>query len=108
MSLYIACFLTVVTETGFFCLCGYKSRDFLTVCVCANIATNLTLNLLLGRLDGAGVDVSFWVYPLELCVIFGEYLVYTLIEGRSKKLLGLTAAANGLSYCLGLFLFGHV
>jgi hypothetical protein len=108
MSLYIACFLTIVTETGFFCLCGYKDRDFVTVCACVNAATNLPLNLLLGRLDGAGADVSFWVYPLECLVILAEYWVYTLIEGRSKKLFGLTAAANVLSYGLGLFLFGHV
>jgi hypothetical protein len=108
MSLYIACFLTVVTETCFFALCGYKSRAFVTVCVCANIATNLALNLLLGYLKGVTVNITFWVYPLEACVIFAEYGVYALIEGRSKKLFGLTAASNALSYCLGLFLFGHV
>lgn len=108
MSLYIACFLTVVTETCFFALCGYKSRAFVTVCVCANIATNLALNLLLGYLKGNAVNITFLVYPLEVCVIFVEYAVYALIESRSKKLFGLTAAANAMSYCLGLFIFGHV
>ena len=48
------------------------------------------------------------VYPLEAAVVAAEYAVYAYACGRSKKLFWLTLAANVLSYCLGLILFGHV
>ena len=49
----LACLLTVVLEGAFLALCGYRDRFSLTVVVCANIITNLLLNLALWRFPGA-------------------------------------------------------
>lgn len=99
-----ACLITVVVETAFFVLVGYRDGWFLTLCACANAATNLTLNLLLGVI----INASFWVYPLELGVVAVEYVIYALYEGRSGKLFLLTLAANVLTYVAGILIFGHV
>ena len=104
MNLLWACLITVAVETAFFALVGYRDGWFLALCVCANAATNLTLNLLLGVI----ANTSFWVYPLEVCVVAVEYVIYALYEGRSKRLFLLTLAANVLTYLAGLFIFGHV
>lgn len=104
MTLFIACLMTVVTETAFFALVGYRELGFLGLCVCVNAATNLTLNLTLGAIT----NTSFWVYPLELGVLLAEYAAYALYGGRSKKLFLLTLSANALSYLIGILSFGHV
>ena len=108
MTLFIACFLTVVTETAFFYLLGRRGWAFTTVCVAVNAATNLSLNLLLGWMKAKGAEISLLVYPLELAVIFIEFGAYAALEGPSKKLFWQTAGANALRYGLGLVLFGHV
>ena len=104
MNLLWACLITVMVETAFFALVGYRDGWFIALCACANAATNLTLNLLLGLI----VNTSFWVYPLELGVVAVEYVIYALYEGRSGKLFFLTLAANVLTYIAGLLIFGHV
>ena len=71
-----------------------------------NIATNLALNLLLSCLPQG--ELYWLIYPLELAVVAIEYAVYAYACGGSKKLFLLTLAANVLSYCIGLALFGHV
>lgn len=107
MSLYIACALTVVIETAFLALCGYRSAAFITVCVCANTATNLSINLAVGPLSGV-VNITFFIYVLEAVAVAAEYGVYALLLGPSRRLFLLTAAANALSYGAGLLIYGHV
>ena len=108
MYLLIPCLLTVGIETLFFVLLGWRDRIFVTVCVCANILTNLSLNLLLLGAARLGLGLSWLVYVLEVLAVAAEFGLYSLIRGRSWKLLGLTLAANGLSYVAGLLLYGHV
>jgi hypothetical protein len=107
MSLWAACGLTVALETAFLAVCGLRTLPFLAVCVCANAATNLTLNLLLGPLS-AMVDITWFIYALEAAVVAAEYGAYAALLGPSKRLFLLTLAANTLSYCVGLLLCGHV
>lgn len=107
MTIWAACGLTVVIETAFLAVCGYRSWAFLVLCVCANAATNLTLNLLLGSLS-AVVDITWFVYVLEAAAVAAEYAAYAALLGRSGKLFALTLAANALSYCAGLIITGHV
>lgn len=108
MTLAAACALTVAAETGFFLLLGYRDRMFAAACVCANVATNLSLNLLLWRLTEAGAPAAVWIYPLESAAVLAEYAVYAALRGPSWKLFGLTAAANAISYGLGLVIYGPV
>ena len=108
MTLYLACLLTVVIETAFFLAAGYRDRYFVTACVSANVVTNLSLNLALWYLYGHGVNITLWVLQLELLAAAAEYAVYALIKGPSARLLGLTAAANAISYFIGIALFGGV
>ena len=97
----LACLLTVVLEGAFLTLCGYRDRFSLTVVVCANIITNLLLNLALWRFPGAYT----WILPLELCVVAAEYAIYAVAFGQSWKLFFLTLAANCISFGVGLLFF---
>lgn len=107
MNLWAACAMTVVIETAFLALTYRRSRAFLGLAVCVNAATNLTLNLVSKPLSEI-VDITWFVYVLEAIVVAVEYGVYTLVEGRSRRLFLLTLAANCLSYGAGIIVFGHV
>ena len=69
LHLFLACLLTVVIETLFFVGIGCRDRVFLLLCVLANAATNLSLNLILQLLYTWGVDLTVAVYPLEALVV---------------------------------------
>ena len=107
MTLWAACALTVLIETALFALVGYRDRLFLPLCVCVNVATNLTLNLITGPVSSV-VNITYFIYVLEAAVVCVEYLVYALVLGRSAKLFLLTLAANCLSYGIGVISFGHL
>ncbi|MBQ6116257.1 MAG: hypothetical protein IJL08_02910 [Oscillospiraceae bacterium] len=101
MRIFLACALTVLIETPFLALCGFRKRDEVIVIVCANVVTNLLLNLLLWRVPGLYGPA---VYGLECAVVAVEYGIYRLAFGPRRGLLLLTLAANALSYGLGLLL----
>ena len=102
-AILLACLLTVAIETPFLVLCGYRGRRAVGVIVCANVLTNLPLNLAfaLGLPYRPGV-----IAAAELAVVAIEYLIYAKAFGRSRKLLLLTLVANCLSFGLGLLIFG--
>lgn len=106
VELLWAALLTVAVETVFLAVTYRRDAAFLVLCAALNIATNLALNLLLSCLPQG--ELYWLIYPLELAVVAIEYAVYTYACGGSKKLFLLTLAANVLSYCIGLALFGHV
>ena len=99
----LACLLTVLIEGGFFALQGYRDRFSLTVIICANVITNLLLNLTIA-LAFHGTPGA-WIYPMELCVVAGETAVYFVAFGKGWKLFFLTLAANCISYGIGLLIF---
>lgn len=101
-TLLLACFLTVVIETGFLALCGYRGRDDLIIVACANVVTNLSLNLLLALCFPGGAGP--WLAFLEAVVVIAEYLIYARAFGASRRLFLLTLAANVLSFGIGLLL----
>lgn len=100
---------TVVAESIFFWCVGPRSRDVLVVCALINAITNLALNLTLWAMAGPlGIspEISYAVALfLELTVVAVEYLVYRVCcrePGDRRHLLVKTAAANGLSFGMGL------
>ena len=97
MSLYLACGLTMVIETAYFFLTGYRDRNFLIVCLAVNAATNLSMNLILKE---TGVQIGT-VIIAEVIVVAVEYVVYCLVSKPSKALLIHTAIANVLSFSIG-------
>ena len=99
--IFLACLLTVLIEGGFLALLGYRDRFSLIVIVCANVITNLLLNLALWRFPGAYV----WILPLEVCVAAAEYGIYAFAFGKTWKLFFLTLAANCISFGVGLLFF---
>ena len=101
--IFLACLLTVVLEGAFLLAVGYRDRFSLTVIVCANVVTNLLLNLLLWLCPG--LRALGIVLALEVCVVIVEYAIYAAAFGRSLKLFFLTLAANCISYGLGLLIF---
>ena len=101
--IFIACLLTVLIETPFLALCGYRDRYDIAVIVCANVITNLLLNLAIALVFRG--HPGGWIYPMEGAVIAAEFMIYSSAFGRSGKLFLLTLAANCLSYGIGLVIF---
>ncbi len=101
--IFLACLLTVLIAGGFFALLGYRDRFSLTVCICANVITNLLLNLAILRAFRG--DPGAWLYAMEAVVVAVEYAIYAHAFGRGWRLLLLTLAANVLSYGAGVLLF---
>ena len=100
--IYLCCLLTIALELLFFAFTPYRRRQyFLLLCIAANAATNLTLNLVL---RGRGTLPVILV--LEAAVVLIEYAIYAAAYGRSGKLLLLTFGANLLSFLSGVVLFG--
>ena len=98
-----ACGLTVLIETGFFLLLGWRDRDRIIVVVCANIASNLLLNLAFDTLiprSARSIAVG------EAAVVAAEYFVYTRLSGRSRALAMQTLLANALSFGAGVLIYG--
>ncbi len=103
MIILIACVLTLLIEVPFLFICGYRGRYELVVILCANVVTNLTLNLLLMVLPVQAHSLT--VYILEAIVVVSEYFIYSKAFYPSVKLFALTLAANCLSYSIGLLIF---
>ena len=101
MYLLFFCLVTVVIETGFFWMCGFDSRDEMTVTACTNVVTNLVLNLLLLPHVYRSVPL---LLTAELIVVAVEYGIFCVAFGRGWKLLLLTIAANALSFGFGLLI----
>ena len=101
--IFLACVLTVLIEGAFFTILGYRDRYALTVIVCANIVTNLLLNLTIYFAFSG--QPGPWIYGMEALVVLAEYAIYAVAFGRSRKLILLTLAANLLSYGAGLLIF---
>lgn len=100
--LYLACALTVLIETLIFVCLGYgKDRLFILLCIAANVATNLTINLVLSEFYNMAAILSG-----ELLVVLVEYVIYALALGSSGKLFLHTALANIVSFTIGVLLFG--
>lgn len=106
MSLIYACALTVLTETAFFLLLGYRRPMFAALCVFVNIATNLALNLTAAAISPHAFMPAA-IYALEGAAVAAEYGAYAMALGGSLRLLALTFAANALSYGIGALVFGH-
>lgn len=105
MSILFACALTILLETLYFALLGYRKHSFIPLCICVNAATNLSLNLLIWAAALRGFYTPWMVYALEVLIVAAEYLVYTALLGRGWKLFFLTLLANLLSYGVGLLVF---
>ncbi len=100
--MFAVCLITVAIEVPFLALFGYRSRDDLKITVCANVITNLLLNLII-QLVFHGAPGG-WILPMELAVIVAEFLVYSAAFGASLKLWALTMTANMISYGVGLLI----
>lgn len=101
--IFLACLLTVVIETPFLMLLGYRGRENAVIIICANVLTNLCLNMTV-QLAFHGTP-GLWVYPMEALVVAAEYGIYRCAFGPSFRLLLQTLAANALSYGIGLLIF---
>ena len=99
ISLFVACVLTLLIETPFLMLCGYRRGDKVLLIVCVNTATNLTMNLcFLLFLPYTALSLAI----AETLVVLAEFAAFSAAWGRSLRLFFLTLAANALSFGLGL------
>ena len=98
-----ACGLTVLIETAFFLVLGWRDRDRIIAVICVNIVTNLLLNLAFDLLiPRSAISISLG----EGLVVAAEYAVYAMLNGRSRRLFFLTFLANALSFGTGVVLYG--
>ena len=102
MRTILACLLTVAIEGAFFYIVGLRSWFAGTVVVCANVITNIVLNLFLSL---TGWYSAIPLIILEAIVVLVEYSIYSKAFGGSKKLLIQTVFANLLSFTIGLLVF---
>ena len=92
---FLFCLIAVIVETGFFWMCGYDSREKMTVVACTNVLTTLGMNFLMIPNGYRSIPT---VVAAELVLIAVEFSVYSIAFGRSWKLLLLTITANALSF----------
>lgn len=102
MSIVLSCLLTVVLETAFLALIGFRSKDEIKIIICANVMTNLSMNFVLWFVPKTVITVI----ALELIVIAVECNIYTTLFYKSAKMYLLTVAANLISCGAGLLIFG--
>ena len=100
--LLLACVLTVLIETALFVLFGYRGKDDVIIVACANVITNLTLNLVIALVFSG--HAGLWLLVLEAAVVASEYAIYAKAFGASKRLLLQTFAANACSFAAGVIL----
>ena len=102
LILFLCCLITVAAETLFLFLCGFRSHEEIKIIICANVITNLSMNIILSFVG----RVAVLSVILEFVVVATEYFIYAGLFGRSKKLFLLTLAANIISCGLGLLIIG--
>lgn len=98
----LACLLTVLIETGFLYFAGFRTLYAGTVVVCANVITNLLVNLCLAITGLYGVLI---LAVLESLAVAAEYGIYVSAFGREEKLFIKTLAANVISFLSGFLFF---
>ena len=98
----LACLLTVLIETAFLYIVGFRTRYAGTVVVCANVITNLLVNLCLAVTGLYGVLI---LAVLESLAVATEYGIYVSAFGREEKLFIKSLAANVISFLSGFLFF---
>jgi hypothetical protein len=104
-----ASFLTVIIELCILILFKYHNKDLILLVVFANIATNLSVNLILSLLytwvSMEPIFLYFIIGILEMMIVGIEYFLYTQITRQSRRLFLMVVIANLISFILGsLFL----
>ncbi len=102
LRIFKACILTVGLEAGLFYLLGYRKKDDVTIVACANVITNLVLNLTIAMCFPGGP--GSWLALMEILVVIVEYVIYARAFGATNRLFGQTLTANILSYVAGVVL----
>lgn len=101
LSFSINVVLTVVVETVFFYLFGYRNKKFIMVCIIINVITNISLNLILYFCFRNSSYYYLYLLVFELIVILIEATCYMLFNKRDYKLIPLTVSSNALSFLVG-------
>ena len=99
--MFLFCLIAVIVETGFFWMCGYDSREKMTVVACTNVLTTLGMNHLMIPNGYRSIPT---IVIAEVILIAVEFGIYSIAFGRGWKLLLLTIAANALSFGFGLLI----
>lgn len=100
--LLAAAALTILIETVFYIVVGYRSRVFLTACVLINFITNVPLNFTLALMpENWGLIL---LCPLEIAIIFIEWGVLRLFTTKRRGLAALVFLANLLSFTVGVLM----
>lgn len=106
LAIAFGALLTVLVETVFFYLLGFRSKRFIWTCVIINLLTNLILNLSLLLTDAySNPNYNYYLLSGELIVVIIEGATYYLEDRTRLEVLPLTLSANILSYLTGLLYY---
>jgi hypothetical protein len=100
--------ITLISETLFFRLFGFKDKKFTLDCLFINIVTNLGLNYAFYYTKAATQSYYVWVLiAAELLVMGIEILAYLpVVPKERKEIFTLTPAANLVSLLIGFLYYG--
>ena len=105
LSFFINIILTVIIETSFFYMFGYRTKKFILVCVIINILTNISLNLILYFFFKDSSYYYLYALIFELIVILIEATSYMVFNKKDYKLIPLTVSSNALSFLVGCMFY---
>ncbi len=106
--LWLALLLTLMLEGIVFYLFYYRERLFWEIFCYVNIASNVLLNVIVILLRKVLPDIPayYYILPLEVLVILGEWKGYLLFFSNKRKLFLVTMTANVFSFVIGILIFG--
>lgn len=102
MRIASACILTVLIECSFFYMTGSRTLFEGIVVLCANVITNLLLNLFL---TVTGLYDPVTLLLLETAAVISEYFIFRYAFKKQRDTFLRTLVANLLSFSIGLVLF---
>ena len=85
LRIFKACILTVFLETGLFYLLGYRKKDDVTIVVCANVITNLVLNLTIALLFPGGPGSLLVLMEIAVVIIALVFLIKSLKRRKARQ-----------------------
>lgn len=106
-EIFLALGLTLILEIPFFIILGFRGKYFVLIFLLINVATNLTLNIIIYylRILIGEINIYYFIIPLEIIVTLIEWLVYRTFLDKRKNLLIATILANAFSFGIGLIVF---
>ena len=100
--------LTLVIEIPILFILEFRKKDIVIIGTLINIVTNYAVNVIMYQLKYVVAPEYYvcWIFPLEVSVVFIEFIVMSFFTDKKIKLFFTVLFANILSYFSGVLIFG--